>query len=310
MSEKSRYFGLLLLFFVGFSVAPAAVAQTTDLALALVDARLESLRDDGAASTDEIIQAYEVARTRLNDAETFDRDTTRYVDALVSAPRLQAEIQARIDGFDGNENTAVEMPGLSSEELESRLALTRGELHDIQNFLDSYERRLKSRETESDSLRTRLNEISQRLGEIDEPALSIDPDAIPTMTEALRWGAAAEYMAVVAERRANKAQLDSHSVRYSVLQAQHAELALRADRLVGQVRTLQESLRRSLSDEAQPNDLGIDDDDSVYAIVKILVMENARLREQRLDTEERIDAVSAQEDAVTQSVRALRERFA
>jgi hypothetical protein len=213
MREQSRYFVLLLLFFVGFSVTSTLFAQTTDFTLGLVDARLEILRDNGAGSTDELIQAYEIARNRLNDAASFDRDTARYVDALTSAPRLQAEIQARIDGFGGNENTAVEVADLSREELESRLALTRSERHDLEKLVDSYERRLARRETESDLLRTRRNEISQRLGEIDEAALSIDRDAIPTMTEALQWRVAAEYMALVAERRANVAQLGSQRVR-------------------------------------------------------------------------------------------------
>ena len=58
------------------------------------------------------------------------------------------------------------------------------------------------------------------------------------------------------------------------------------------------------------DDLGIDDEDSVHAIANVLVMENARLRAQRLDIEELLDAISAQEDAVTRSKRALGERFA
>ncbi len=58
------------------------------------------------------------------------------------------------------------------------------------------------------------------------------------------------------------------------------------------------------------DDLGIDDDDPVYAIANVLTMENARLRAQRLDIEELLDSVSAQEVAVTRSTRALGERFA
>ncbi len=310
MQLQFKNFASLLLLIGGIGITPALFAQTADLTLGLVDARLEILRDSGAASTDEMIQAYEVARNRLNDAASFNRDAARYVDALSSAPRRQTEIQARIDEFDGNEITSEEVAGLSGEELESRLTLTRSERHDLENLLDSYERRLASRETQSDLLRTRRNEISQRLGEIDEAELSIDRDAIPTMTEALQWGAAAEYMALVAEQRANVAQLGSQRVRYSVLQAERAEMLLRIDTLVGQVRALEQGLRRSLSDEAQPDDLGIDDDDPVYAIANVLMMEYARLRAQRLDIEGLLDAASAQRDAVTRSTRALGERFA
>ena len=61
---------------------------------------------------------------------------------------------------------------------------------------------------------------------------------------------------------------------------------------------------------AQTSDLTLGDDDPVYAIANVLMMENARLRAQRFDIEELGDAVSAQEDAVTRSTRALGERFA
>jgi len=63
------------------------------------DTRLEILRNNGVANTDETLKAYEIARNRLSDAVSFDRDTTKYVNALCSAARLEPEIQARIDEF-------------------------------------------------------------------------------------------------------------------------------------------------------------------------------------------------------------------
>jgi len=294
----------------GIGVAPILFAQPADLTLDLVDARLEILRNSAAANTDEIIQAYEIARTRLDDVASFDRDTARYVDALSSAEKLEAEIQARIDEFDRKEIASVEVAGLSREELNSRLAMIRSELQGSENTLDVYERRLAGREEQILLLRTRRNEISQRLGEIDVVDLSVDPAAVPTMTEALQWGAEAQYMALVAERRANKAQLDSQPVRHSVMQAERAEISLRVGRLVEQVHALEQGIQHSLSDEAESVDLGIDDDDPVHGIATVMVMENVRLRAQELDIKERLDAVKAQEDAVKRSTRALGESFA
>ena len=310
MQLQFKSFAPVLLLIGGISVTLTGFSQNTELTLELIDARLEILRNNGAANTNETLKAYEIAQARLNDAVSFDRDTARYVDAISSAARLQKKFQTRIDEFHGKEITSEEVAGLPREELGSRLVLIRSELQDSENALDIYERRLAGREMQSDLLRTRLNEISQRLSEIDEVELSIDPDAIPTMTEALQWGVAVDYMALVAERRANQAQLDSQPARYSALQAERAEISLRVERLVGQVRALEQGMRRSLSDEAEPVALGIDDDDPLYAVANVLVMENARLRAQRLDIEELLDAVSAQEDAVTRSTRALGERFA
>ncbi len=58
------------------------------------------------------------------------------------------------------------------------------------------------------------------------------------------------------------------------------------------------------------DELGIDDDDSVYAIANDLVMENARLEAQRLEIEKLLDSVDAQEDEVTRRTLALAKRFA
>ncbi len=63
------------------------------------DTRLEVLRNNGVANTNETLKAYEIAQARLNDAVSFDRDTDRYVDAISSAARLQKNIQTRIDEF-------------------------------------------------------------------------------------------------------------------------------------------------------------------------------------------------------------------
>ncbi len=60
---------------------------------------------------------------------------------------------------------------------------------------------------------------------------------------------------------------------------------------------------------AQTPDLTLGDDDPAYGIANNLIMENSRLRAQRLDIEELVDAVSAQEDTVRQSTSALGERF-
>jgi len=299
----------LLLLIVGISITPALFAQTTDLTLDLVGARLTILRNDAGAGTDEVIQAYEVAQTRLQDAASFDRDAEKYATALSSAAGLEAEIQARIDKFDRNQIVSVEVADLSGEELDSRLVLIRSELRDSKAALDTYERRLAGREMQAELLRVRLNEISQRLGETDEVGLSIDPDASPGMTEALQWGAAAEQIALMAERRAKQAQFGSQPVRYSVLQAERAEISLRVERLVGQLRVLEQGVRRNLSDDAESVDLGIDDDDPLYAVANMLAMENSRLQLKRLELEELVIAVSAQEAAVVRSTRDLGQKF-
>lgn len=260
VSHVSRLLPIALLLIVGLGISQQAIAQGNDLTLSLIDARLETVRNSDASNTDQLLQVYEAARTRLAEAASFERYTARYVDALINAPRLEAEIQARIDEFDKNKVASVEVAGLPRDELEAALALTLSELDELENSLDSHERQLAGREAQSDLLRTRVNEISERIGDIDEVVLSIVPDAIPTMAEAVSWSAAAEHKALVAERQSNEAQLNSQRVRYAVLRAEREELSLLVGRLSGQVRLLEEVMRRDFVDEVVLDDFRLDDD--------------------------------------------------
>lgn len=116
MLQKSRLLLLVLLPIVGLIASPTGFAKTADLTISLIDASLATLRERSVTGMNETIEAYQVARTRLNSAESFDRDTARYVEALTSAPRLEAEILARIDKFDRNGSTSVELLDLSRDE--------------------------------------------------------------------------------------------------------------------------------------------------------------------------------------------------
>jgi hypothetical protein len=80
-----------LLLIGGISVTLAAFAQNTDLTFGLVDARLEILRNSGVAGTDEIIQAYEIAQTRLNDAASFNLSDRSVLATLSQSVTMSAK---------------------------------------------------------------------------------------------------------------------------------------------------------------------------------------------------------------------------
>jgi len=305
-----RLLRAVLLLVAAAGISPPAFAQSSDLTLELIDARLQIIREDGRVPEDEILRGYEVARTRLIDAASFDRDAARYVGALTSSSQREAEIQERIDQLNESVDQPIEISDASFDELASQLALARAELQDAEASLDVQDRRLAIRQTQTDSLRSRLAEITSQLGGIVRPDLAIDPIATPSIIEALQWSEAAKFISLIAERRAKNAELDSQPVRYSALQAERVATMLVIVGLGRRVQALEESLRRSLADDIDLADFGIDPDDPVFPVASLLINDNGQLREQRLDVEARLDAVNVQRAAVNENNRALSERFA
>ena len=310
MRHHLRTLITLLLLIVGLNITSAVFAEAAELTTELIDARLSALRAIGAGDTDETLKAYESTLSWLNQAATHNRDKANYLDALTSAPKQEAEIQARIDALEAAEEETADIESFSREELEARLTLTRTELRDATNALDTIEQRLAARETNATRIRTRVEEIALRLGEIAELEVTINPNASPSMAEASQWITMAERIALDAERHAIKTRLDSQPERYSILQAKGAELKLRVEKFAEKARMLETIARSKLLYVADPEELGIGIDNPVYAIVDRLTSENTQLREQRLDVEARLDAINTSQGEVERVTRALSERFA
>ena len=113
---------IALLLVAELNLTSAVLAESADLTPDLIDARLSILRASGMRDTDETLRAYETAQDWLNQAASHSRDADNYADALTSAPKREAEVQARIDALDATEAVSAEMAILSRRELEAQLA--------------------------------------------------------------------------------------------------------------------------------------------------------------------------------------------
>ena len=300
----------LLLIIVGLNLLSTETAEAAELTPDLIEARLSTLRASGAEDTDETLKAYKAALAWLKVAASHKRDAANYLDQLTSAPKREAEIQAQMDALEATEDTTADIESLSREELEAQLTQTRTELRNATTALDNTEQRLAARETNASAIRTRLNEIALYLGEVTELVSPIDPNATPSLAEALQWIAMAERKALAAEQQAQEARLASQPVRFSVLQTQGAELALRIEMLTEQERALETIARSKLLYVATPEELGIGSDHPLYSVVNRLTSDNTQLREQRFEVEARLDEVSTNQIKFERATRSLSERFA
>ena len=293
------------LLFVTLNLTLVEIAEAVELTIELTDARLNTLRASGKPDTDKTLKAYESTRTWLSQAASHNRDTANYFDALISAPKQEAEFQMQLDALEATHDTRTELETLSQLELKAQLTVTSTKLRSAINELDAVTQRLASRETTARFIRIRLEEIDQRLDVIStlEVPVTIDLHAPPSITEALQWITVAEQMALIAERRAQEANLKSLPARLSSQRAKAAVLEIKVRKLGDRKRAMEAIARQTRLDLAEPKALGIGPDNPVHAIAERLTLNNTQLRDQRLDIESLLNAIRANQDEVERVTR-------
>jgi potassium efflux system protein len=289
---------------------PLLGQEGPELSAALVDQRIATLHEAGAADTDEALRAYEAAKSWLARATSHASDAARYVGELTEAPRREAEIQARIDVMDSEQGVVAKIENLSRQELEVELTLTQAALREANEALVVLDRRLAARESNTEMLRKRLAEIATRREAMRDQLASIDPGATPSIAEARQWLERAELMALRAETRAQSAQLDSQPARFSAMRTESAELKLKIKKLALRAERLAAQLQSQRQTTSAPVPLDIETDSPAYKLGRQYKADNASLAEQRLTLELRLAEVKAEREVVKRTTRIVNERFA
>ncbi len=287
-----------------------AAQSSTGLTVALVDQRIAVLRGGGTPSDNATLTTYEQARAFLNEADSFAREATTYAESLTSAPQREAEIQRRLDERDEAYDPAREIEGLAAGELTARLARASAQQRELQSQRQTLDRRLAATEINATSIPARLDEIDRRLGALPEGDLALDATAQPSLAEANQWRRAAEAAALVAERRAEEAQLMSDPARHSAMMAERAELVLQLQQLTALIRELETRLTSAAQAVAESTEIAIEPTDPAYAIAAGLAARNADLGRELASANERVAGVRAQNDEIARNSRALDERSA
>ena len=295
----------LLLVLAGTSAAQ----QGSDLTLELVDQRISTLRDGGAADDSEPLTTYEITRTFLIQEETFLRDAATYEASLTAEPEREVAIQQRLDDLDAEYDPALEIQSMSTDEMAARLSQARIEERELQSQIEALDRRLAARETNANSIRERFTQIEARLSEIESDVPSIDPDAAPSIIEADQWRTLAEIRALNAENLSREAQLESQPVRFSATAAERAELDLNAGRLTDLIQALEVSGTVSTQETTSLADLSIDETDPAYAIALDLVEMDEQLSEEQQALSNRLSTIRQQNQNIEQRAASLEERY-
>jgi potassium efflux system protein len=288
---------------------PLSGQDAPQLSEALVEQRINALRKAGAADSDETLKAYMAVKPWLNRAESLVSDAARYAGEMTDAPRREAEIQARLDAMDSQQDVVEQLENLPGQQLEAELALTQTSLRDASEALDVLDRRLAARESNAEMLRNRLGEISTRLDAMPDQLANIDPAGTPSITEAGQWLERAELMALQMERRALSAQLDSQPVRFSAMRTESVELKLKIEKLAQRAERISAQLNSQRQTIPAPLLLDIEADSPVYTLAQQYAADNLALTEWRLTLESRLTELKTERELVQRTTRIVNERF-
>jgi potassium efflux system protein len=301
----------LIVYILWLFLASAAQAQpATELGIPLVEQRLGVLRESGSADDSEVVRAYKKVKTLLIEVESKNREAANYVGAMTTAPKRQAEIQARIDAIEVYAEADEDLGELTRSELKARLVVARGELGEEKNTLDTFSRQLAARETNKVALRSRLEEITSRDESLPDDTLIIQPARRPSLAEAQRWTVIAEHRALRAERRAIEARLASQQVRFSAMAVARGELAMSAQRLAREVKELESQLPDRVAEAVDADSMDIQASDPAYALANRMAASDAELRQKSIAINERLAEVRRRTEEIDRQVRALKDRFA
>lgn len=299
----------VLMFYMLILAMPALGVVGAELNVALVDQRIADLIKGGVADSDERLKSYQHVKSWLTSAALHKVDAAKYISELTEAPRREARIQARLDINEPELGVVETLGGLSVQALKTELTLTQTALRDARDGRDGLDRQLAARESKGESIRQRLNEISTRLEAIPSYGAVVDPAAAPSITEAGQWLLLAEQMSLREERREKVVQLNSQPVRYSVLNAQRAELHIKIDKLTQRAKQVTKQLRDERLTADEPQSLDLASDSPVYSLGQRYQTDNALLSEQSLMLESNLAEVESEQQMVERATRVLNERF-
>ncbi|MEM8562442.1 MAG: hypothetical protein AAGF57_09430, partial [Pseudomonadota bacterium] len=291
---------------------PVTAQEDMQLTTKIVQQRLDALKERGVADDGEIVVAYEEVKDLLVKAQSQQREAAGYLQSLTTAPQEEADIQARIDALEARPIDVGALQTLSRPELETRLAVLRGEMADIDNTLDTLDRRLAARESNAASIRARLSQVDTQLESQAEqpPLLAFDLVSPPTLAEALQWRAVADLMALEEERRALDASLTSQPARYSAMAVARVEASERLDLLSAQVQAIEAQIRQTVVAAVDVSALGIAQSDPAFPLVADLADADKALRLESLELADRVAQERRYLEEIDRASRAVSDRFA
>ncbi|MEM6582377.1 MAG: hypothetical protein AAF699_13950 [Pseudomonadota bacterium] len=293
-------------------VSLVSAQDDMQLTTEIVQQRLDTLMDRGVADESDIAVAYTEVKDLLVEAQSQQREAAGYLQSLTTAPQEEAAIQVRISALNEESIDVSALKALSRAELETRLAVLRGEMADIDNTLNTLDRRLAARESYAASTRARIVQVDTQLESVSEqpPLLALDLVSPPSLAEALQWRDAAAVEALEEERRALDARLASQPARYSTMAVARVEASERLELLSEQVQVLETQIRQTLAAAVDVSTLGISSSDPIFPLVSKLADADNELRQASLQLSDRLARERRYLEEIDRESRAVSERFA
>jgi potassium efflux system protein len=304
---------LLVTMIVGLdAVSAQEVAETDQLTLPLVTARIQYLRDAGAQEGSEsLLQSYEQVNNWLAEAEVHGANEKAFLQALNDAPAQESEIRERMEITDyrAAEIDPDSVSKLDPSQIQDQLTALRVKLRDTNSAKDDIDNRISAEQSSATNIQVQFETIDKRLQELPAKAVNIEPTLAPSEFEAEQWSALAERTALIALKRSLEDQLNSQPVRYSLYAAQSSELGLKIEALNFVVQTLEAELAtRDETPEAETI-ISLDETAPGYELVQRLLTVNTTLQTLSAEQGSQLENLRERDDLLKQTQQALQTQF-
>lgn len=300
---------LLMLCIVACSTM-ASAQSGGELTTPQVDRRIEQINQSGGADTQALTDRYAEVQRWLDQAESFGRDESAYLDSLVSAPQEQAKIQSRLDAADLSAEPEDTFDSMDGEALAARLAQARTEYRELETRRQELDARLAGRESTAAAIRDRLSEVEVLLQTQPVDDLAFDPAGSPSLAEADAWVVQAQSQALRAEVRAKVAQLESQAARFNVFRTQRSEIELKLGQLESLIEALEARQMRNSSTRSTLAEIGIPESDRAWPIANRLAEAIDATLQQNVALNDRLAEVRALNGLIEDEAASLQEKYA
>ncbi len=263
-----------------------------------------------------LTELYHRALGHLEEANANSAAAQAFVGAAESAPLEARRVREQI------ERVSPTAPSRDSDviadtplpEVEQLLLTEKANLAAVEAKLGQLNKQLEIQAQRPTEVRQRLTAVRQ----LQEQLMAARQQAVPSdepplMTEAKTWVLQARAEALSAELRMLDQELLSQPARVDLLKAQRDQAAGSAERLTARVRLMEEGVARRRRAEAAAAQAEAEETQrrasGKHPLVQALADQNAALSEELGDMASRLEAVTARENAATESAKRVEENF-
>ena len=296
--------------------SPPSTAAISVPTMEQLQAKIKALEEDtqlSAVERDKVLTLYQLALTRLQDAQNYATDAARFQQAIVSAPQETEIMRQSLEKKITQEPVEL-LLGADLETLETQLGIEQTRLGDLRDQWNALNQQIASQQARPQSLRTELADAKQKLAELEkEGQAAVVGDATTLLAEANRLVFLAKRSARTHQIEKLEQELLSYDARLALLNAQRDVTKQQLDAAEEHFKQVQEQANQRRLNEAIQTSAQAEQASQQVADKPILIreaaVENTALSQQLEELAIKISEISREQEILNESLKSLTARY-